>query len=130
MQELGKAHKARVKVIVGDDLLKQNYPMVHAVGRASARAPRLIDLVWGNESDPKVTLVGKGVCFDTGGLDLKPAAGMLMMKKDMGGAATVLAVASMIMATGLPVRLRVLVPAVENAVSGNAFRPMDVVPTR
>ena len=130
VQELGKAHKARVKVIVGDDLLKQNYPMVHAVGRASARAPRLIDLVWGKESDPKVTLVGKGVCFDTGGLDLKPAAGMLMMKKDMGGAATVLAVASMIMATGLPVRLRVLVPAVENAVSGNAFRPMDVVPTR
>jgi leucyl aminopeptidase len=128
--DLGKAHKARVKVIVGDDLLKQNWPMVHAVGRASARAPRLIDLVWGKESDPKVTLVGKGVCFDTGGLDLKPSTGMLNMKKDMGGAATVLAVASMVMAAKLPVRLRMLVPAVENSVSGNAFRPLDVVPTR
>ena len=129
-QDLAKKHKAKVKVIVGDDLLKQNWPMVHAVGRASTRAPRLIDLVWGREGDPKVTLVGKGVCFDTGGLDLKPATGMLMMKKDMGGAATVLAVASMVMAAKLPVRLRVLVPAVENSVSGNAFRPMDVVPTR
>ncbi len=129
-EELAKAHKAALKVIVGDDLVKQNYPMVHAVGRASSRAPRLIDLTWGNEDDPKVTLVGKGVCFDTGGLDLKPASGMLNMKKDMGGAATVLAVAAMVMATGLPVRLRVLVPAVENSVSGNAFRPLDVVPTR
>jgi len=129
-QKLARAHKAKIKVIVGDDLLKQNYPTIHAVGRASVRAPRLIDLTWGKASDPKVTLVGKGVCFDTGGLDLKPAAGMLMMKKDMGGAATVLAVASMIMATGLRVRLRVLVPAVENSVSGNAFRPMDVVRTR
>ncbi|SEO86387.1 leucyl aminopeptidase [Rhodospirillales bacterium URHD0017] len=129
-QDLAKTHKARIKVIVGDDLLKQNYPMVHAVGRASTRAPRLIDLTWGKESDPKVTLVGKGVCFDTGGLDLKPASGMLMMKKDMGGAATVMAVAAMVMAANLPVRLRLLVPAVENSVSGNAFRPMDVVPTR
>ena len=129
-QALAKAHKAKVKVIVGDDLLKNNYPTIHAVGRASARPPRLIDLTWGKASHPKVTLVGKGVCFDTGGLDLKPAAGMLMMKKDMGGAATVLAAASMIMATGLPVRLRVLVPAVENSVSGNAFRPMDVIKTR
>ncbi len=129
-QALGKAHKAKVHVIVGDDLLKQNYPMVHAVGRASSRAPRLIDLVWGRESDPKVTLVGKGVCFDTGGLDLKPATGMLNMKKDMAGAATMMAVASMVMATNLPVRLRLLVPAVENSVSGNAFRPLDVVPTR
>ena len=129
-QDLAKAHKARIKVIVGDDLLKQNYPMVHAVGRASTRAPRLIDLTWGKESDPKVTLVGKGVCFDTGGLDLKPASGMLMMKKDMGGAATVMAVAAMVMSAELPVRLRLLVPAVENSVSGNAFRPMDVVPTR
>ena len=129
-QDLAKTHKARIKVIVGDDLLKQNYPMVHAVGRASTRAPRLIDLTWGKESDPKVTLVGKGVCFDTGGLDLKPASGMLMMKKDMGGAATVMAVAAMVMAAKLPVRLRLLVPAVENSVSGNAFRPMDVVPTR
>ena len=129
-QALGKTHKARVRVIVGDDLLKQNYPMVHAVGRASSRAPRLIDLVWGRESDPKVTLVGNGVCFDTGGLDLKPATGMLNMKKDMGGAATMMAVAAMVMAARLPVRLRLLVPAVENSVSGNAFRPLDVVPTR
>ncbi|MSP77469.1 MAG: leucyl aminopeptidase family protein [Rhodospirillaceae bacterium] len=129
-QALAKTHKAKFSVIVGDDLLKKNYPMVHAVGRASTRAPRLIDLVWGRESDPKVTLVGKGVCFDTGGLDLKAAAGMLNMKKDMGGAATVLAVAAMVMACGLRVRLRVLVPAVENSVSGNAFRPLDVVPTR
>jgi leucyl aminopeptidase len=129
-QDLAKAHKAKIRVIVGDDLLKQNYPMVHAVGRASSRAPRLIDLSWGKESDPKVTLVGKGVCFDTGGLDLKPSTGMLMMKKDMGGAATVMAVAAMVMSAKLPVRLRLLVPAVENSVSGNAFRPMDVVPTR
>jgi leucyl aminopeptidase len=130
VQALGKTHKAKVSVIVGDDLLKKNYPMVHAVGRASSRAPRLIDLTWGKASDPKVTLVGKGVCFDTGGLDLKPASGMLNMKKDMGGAATMLAVAGMIMGTGLPVRLRLLIPAVENSVSGNAFRPLDVVPTR
>ncbi len=129
-QALAKAHKAKLNVIVGDDLLKKNYPMVHAVGRASARAPRLIDLTWGRAGDPKVTLVGKGVCFDSGGLDLKPASGMLNMKKDMGGAATMMAVASMIMATKLPVRLRLLIPAVENSVSGNAFRPLDVVPTR
>ena len=129
-QALAKQHKAKISVIVGDDLLKKNYPMIHAVGRASTRAPRLIDLTWGRDSDPKVTLVGKGVCFDTGGLDLKPAAGMLNMKKDMGGAATVMAVAAMVMAARLPVRLRLLVPAVENSVSGNAFRPLDVVPTR
>ena len=129
-QSLAKQHGARLKVIVGNDLLKQNYPMVHAVGRASARAPRLIDLTWGKREAPKVTLVGKGVCFDTGGLDLKPATGMLNMKKDMGGAATMLAVAAMVMAAKLPVRLRLLVPAVENSVSGNAFRPLDVVPTR
>ena len=129
-QVLAKAHGAKCRVIVGEDLLKQNYPMIHAVGRASTRAPRLIDLVWGNESAPKVTLVGKGVCFDTGGLDLKPATGMLNMKKDMGGAATMMAVAAMVMAARLPVRLRLLVPAVENSVSGNAFRPLDVVPTR
>src|SRR5476651_2505862 len=129
-QAMAKAHKAKISVIVGDDLLKKNYPMVHAVGRASTRAPRLIDLTWGRESDPKVTLVGKGVCFDTGGLDLKAAAGMLNMKKDMGGAATMMAVASMIMACKLPVRLRLLVPAVENSVAGNAFRPLDVITTR
>ena len=130
VQALGKAYKATVSVIVGDELLQKNYPMVHAVGRASSRAPRLIDLTWGKPGDPKVTLVGKGVCFDTGGLDLKPASGMLNMKKDMGGAATMLAVAGMIMGTNLPVRLRLLIPAVENSVSGNAFRPLDVVPTR
>jgi leucyl aminopeptidase len=129
-EALARTHKARVNVIIGGELLKQNYPMVHAVGRASARAPRLIDLTWGREDDPKVTLVGKGVCFDSGGLDLKPASGMLNMKKDMGGAATMMAVAAMIMATRLPVRLRLLVPAVENSVAGNAFRPLDVVPTR
>jgi leucyl aminopeptidase len=129
-QALAKKFKARIKVIVGDDLLKQNYPTIHAVGRASTRAPRLIDLTWGKESDPKVTLVGKGVCFDTGGLDLKPATGMLNMKKDMGGAATMMAVAGMVMACKLPVRLRLLVPAVENSVAGNAFRPLDVITTR
>src|SRR5476651_331312 len=129
-QAMAKTHKAKISVIVGDDLLKKNYPMVHAVGRASVRAPRLIDLTWGNPNDPKVTLVGKGVCFDTGGLDLKPASGMLNMKKDMGGAATVMAVAAMVMACKLPVRLRLLVPAVENSVSGNAFRPLDVITTR
>ena len=126
---LAKRHKAKCAVIVGDTLLKRNYPAVHAVGRAAADEPRLIDLRWGTRG-PKVTLVGKGVCFDTGGLDLKPAAGMKLMKKDMGGAAHVLGLASLIMAEKLPLRLRVLIPAVENAVSGNAFRPLDVLQTR
>ena len=126
---LARHHKARCKVILGEALLKQNYPAVHAVGRASDRAPRLIDLRWGSKG-PKVTLVGKGVCFDSGGLDLKSAAGMKLMKKDMGGAAHVLGLAAAIMGAGLKLRLRVLVPAVENAVSGNAMRPLDVVPTR
>jgi len=130
-RDLAKKHKAKVKVTVGDDLLKDNFPTIHAVGRASDRAPRLIDMTWGPaRGAPKVTLVGKGVCFDTGGLDLKPPAGMLNMKKDMGGAANVLAVAAMIMGADLPVRLRVLIPAVENAVSGNAMRPLDVIKTR
>jgi leucyl aminopeptidase len=129
-QALAKQHGAKCTVIVGDALLKQNWPMVHAVGRASSRPPRLIDMVWGPADAPKITLVGKGVCFDSGGLDLKPAGGMLLMKKDMGGAAHVLALASMIMATKLNVRLRVLVPAVENSVSGDAFRPLDVLQTR
>ena len=115
--------------IVGDDLLDQNFPLIHTVGRASAVAPRLIDFSWGN-TGPKLTLVGKGVCFDTGGLNLKPGASMGLMKKDMGGAANVLGLAQMIMALNLPVRLRVLIPAVENAVSGNAFRPGDVLPSR
>ncbi len=127
---LADRHKAKVSVVLGDALLAENFPMIHAVGRASAEAPRLIDLTWGEPSAPKVTLVGKGVCFDTGGLDIKPASGMLLMKKDMGGAANVLGLASMVMAAKLPVRLRVLVPAVENAISGNAFRPGDVLRSR
>jgi len=121
---------ARCRLIVGDALLTENYPAVHAVGRASTRAPRLVDLTWGDARAPKLTLVGKGVCFDSGGLDLKTASGMRMMKKDMGGAATLLGLAQAIMALNLPVRLRVLVPAVENSVAGNAFRPLDVLSTR
>jgi len=121
---------ATVAVTVGDDLLAENYPMIHAVGRASVDQPRLIDLIWGKADDPRITLVGKGVCFDSGGLDLKPASAMLLMKKDMGGAANVLGLARMIMALQLPVRLRVLIPAVENAVSGNAFRPGDILASR
>ncbi|WP_407696685.1 leucyl aminopeptidase family protein [Sneathiella aquimaris] len=122
--------EARQTNIVGDDLLTYHYPMVHAVGRASSEAPRLIDMVWGDSDAPKVTIVGKGVCFDTGGLDLKPSAAMLMMKKDMGGAAMALALSHLIMDANLPVRLRVLIPAVENAVSGNAYRPGDVLVSR
>ena len=118
------------RVIEGDALLEKGFPMVHAVGRASTRAPRLIDATWGDETDPKVTLVGKGVIFDTGGLDIKPANAMTLMKKDMGGAANVLALAAMVMDAELPVRLRVIIPAVENAISGNAFRPGDVLPSR
>jgi leucyl aminopeptidase len=114
---------------VGDELLAQNFPMIHAVGRAAEQEPRLIDLKWGS-AGPKITLVGKGVCFDTGGLDLKPAASMALMKKDMGGSANVIALAHMIMRMKLPVQLRVLIPAVENAVSGNAFRPKDILMSR
>ena len=121
---------ATPSVIVGDDLLNQNFPMIHAVGRASDQAPRLLDMTWGSESAPKVTLVGKGVCFDTGGLNIKPGASMGLMKKDMGGAATVLGLAHMIMALKLPVRLRVLVPAVENSISAGAFRPQDILTSR
>lgn len=127
---LAAEYGGTASVIVGDDLLTANYPAIHAVGRASTRAPRLIDLRWGAADRPRLTLVGKGVCFDTGGLDLKGAAGMLRMKKDMGGAATVLGLAAMVMAAELPVRLRVLIPAVENAVAGNAYRPGDVLETR
>lgn len=126
---LGRAHGAKVSVIVGDELLKAGYPAIHAVGRASGRAPRLIDLRWGAKG-PRITLVGKGVCFDTGGLDLKSAGNMKLMKKDMGGAAHVLGLAKMIMAAGLPLRLRVLIPAVENSVSGDAVRPLDILRTR
>jgi leucyl aminopeptidase len=121
---------ARQRVISGDALLAENYPTIHAVGRASERAPRLVDIVWGDAAAPKVTLVGKGVCFDSGGLDLKAASGMLNMKKDMAGAAIMLGLAQAIMTARLPVRLRVLLPLVENAVSGNAMRPRDVVKTR
>ena len=122
--------EARQTNIVGEDLLTYHFPMVHAVGRASAQEPRLIDMVWGDQEAPKVTLIGKGVCFDTGGLDLKPSAAMLTMKKDMGGAAIVLGLAYMIMHAGLPIRLRVLIPAVENSVSANSFRPGDVLTSR
>lgn len=125
-----KRHKLDVKVIAGDDLLKQNFPMIHAVGRAAAEAPRLVEFAWGKAKDPKVTLVGKGVTFDTGGLDIKPSAGMLLMKKDMGGAANVLGLAHAIIDAGLRVRLRVLIPIVENAISGPAFRPGDVLRAR
>ncbi|HVJ44571.1 MAG TPA: leucyl aminopeptidase family protein [Dongiaceae bacterium] len=129
VKAVAKEHKAKVKEIVGDDLLKQNYPTIHMVGRASSRAPRLIDLRWGSEG-PKLTLVGKGVCFDTGGLDLKGGNYMRLMKKDMGGAALMLGLAQAIMDAKLKLRLRLLIPAVENSVSGNAMRPLDVVKTR
>lgn len=128
--KLAKAHKATIKVTRGDDLLKANLPMVHAVGRASTTPPRLIDFTWGNRKAPKLTLVGKGVAYDTGGLNIKPGSSMRNMKKDMGGAAHVLALAQMIMQAKLNVRLRVLIPAVENSIAGNAFRPGDVLPTR
>ncbi len=130
VRETGKKFGAKVSEIVGDDLLKKNYPAIHIVGRASPRAPRLIDLTWGNPKHPKVTLVGKGVCFDTGGLDLKPSSAMYLMRKDMGGAAIALGVARMVMERKLPVRLRLLIPAVENAVDGKSFRPSDILTMR
>ena len=129
-RQLARRFGAQVKVTKGEALLRNNFPAIHAVGRASIDAPRLIDISWGRKSHPKVTLVGKGVCFDSGGLDLKSAAGMRQMKKDMGGAANVLGLALAVMATGLPVALRVLIPAVENAVAGNAYRPGDIIATR
>jgi len=127
---VAKAAGAKHRVIVGDELLAENFPTIHAVGRAAAQPPRLVDIVWGEATAPKVTLVGKGVCFDTGGLDLKTASGMRLMKKDMAGAAIVLGLAQAIMDANLPVRLRVLLPLVENAVAGNAVHPMDIVRTR
>lgn len=130
MQQLANDHQADFSQIIGDELLDKGYPTIHMVGRASKHSPQLLDLRWGRADAPKVTLVGKGVCFDSGGLDIKPAAGMRQMKKDMGGAAHVLALAKLIMANQLDVQLRVLVPAVENAIAGNAFRPGDVVKTR
>ena len=127
---LAARHGAHVHSIVGDDLLTQDFPMIHAVGRASPRPPRLIDMTWGPDDAPKITLVGKGITFDTGGLDIKPASGMLIMKKDMGGAATALALAHMIMGQKLRCRLRVLIASAENSISGDAFRPGDILQSR
>ncbi|MFZ3224708.1 MAG: leucyl aminopeptidase family protein [Xanthobacteraceae bacterium] len=129
-RKLAARHSATINAVVGEELLDKNFPLIHAVGRAATSAPRLIDLTWGDDKHPCVTLVGKGVCFDTGGLDIKPDSGMLNMKKDMGGAATALALASMIMARGLKIRLRVLIPAVENSIAAASFRPRDVYTSR
>jgi leucyl aminopeptidase len=130
-EKLAKTHSATLKVTKGDTL-EQEYPMVHAVGRAATRhhAPRIMHLTWGKDSDPVLAIVGKGVCFDSGGLDVKSAAGMKLMKKDMGGAAHAIALAGLVMGARLPVRLHLLVPAVENAISSNSFRPGDVLKTR
>ena len=127
---VAKQHGAKFRQVVGDALLKQNFPSIHAVGRASTRAPRLVELNWGKPRDPLLCIVGKGVCFDSGGLDIKGAEGMRQMKKDMGGAANALGLAALVMAVGLPVRLQVLLPMVENAIAGNAYRPGDVFKTR
>ncbi len=129
-EAVARAHGAAFEAIVGDDLLTQNYPLIHAVGRASAQAPRLLHLSWGDPSAKKLALVGKGVCFDTGGLDLKPSAGMRVMKKDMGGAAHALALAQIVMDAKLNVKLDVYLPVVENSVSGDAFRPGDIIKSR
>ncbi len=129
VRALAEEQGASVEAVVGDALLAQNFPMIHAVGRAAQQAPRLLDLRWGS-AGPQLTLVGKGVCFDTGGLNLKPGGSMGLMKKDMGGAATVLGLAHMILALDLPLRLRVLIPAVENAIDGRSFRPQDVLTSR
>ena len=126
---VAREHGAVPQEILGDEL-RRGFPAIHAVGQASASTPRLVDFAWGDPAHPRVTIVGKGVCFDTGGLDIKPAAGMALMKKDMGGAACVLGLAQLVMASRLPVRLRVLIPAVENAIAGNAYRPGDVIRTR
>lgn len=130
LRRLAEHYGASVTSIVGEDLLAQNFPLVHAVGRASDRKPRLVEMRWGEKGNPRVTLVGKGVCFDTGGLDIKGAANMALMKKDMGGAANVLALALMIMDAGLKIELQVLVPMVENSISGSAFRPGDIYRSR
>jgi leucyl aminopeptidase len=122
--------EAQTCIVAGEELLTANFPAIHAVGRASTREPRLVEMTWGDEDAPQLVLVGKGVCFDTGGLDLKSAAGMALMKKDMGGAAHALALARLVMENRLPVRLRLLISAVENSVSGNAYRPGDIIPTR
>lgn len=127
---VARQHGAKFKEIVGDALLKQGFPAIHAVGRAAAREPRLIELNWGDAKAPRLSIVGKGVCFDSGGLDIKSPDGMRLMKKDMGGAANALGLAQMVMALGLPVHLQVLIPAVENAIAGNAYRPGDIFKTR
>ncbi len=129
-RDLARHHGAKLAITLGDNLLKKNYPLIHAVGRASTHAPRLIEFNWGKSTEPKLTLVGKGVCFDTGGIDIKRSSDIAIMKKDMGGAAVVLGLAHMIMDAKLAVRLRVLIPAVENSVSGNAYRPGDVFKSR
>lgn len=129
-RELATAFGAGIKVTEGSGLLSDNFPMIHAVGRASDRSPRLIDLRWGAEHAPKVTIVGKGICFDTGGLDIKPSSAMALMKKNMEGAASALSFALLVMRTKLPMRLRVLIPAAENSIAGNAFRPGDVLTSR
>ena len=130
MSDLASEFNAQFHTVDGDALLSNNYPAIHAVGRASVHSPQFLSLEWGQPDRPNVTLIGKGVCFDSGGLDIKNAAGMRYMKKDMGGAAQVLGLARLVMSTQLPVRLRVLVPAVENAISGNAYRPGDIITTR
>ncbi|PIQ36285.1 MAG: leucyl aminopeptidase [Lysobacterales bacterium CG17_big_fil_post_rev_8_21_14_2_50_64_11] len=130
VREIAQRHGAQVAVIAGDDLLAHGFPAIHAVGRASHRAPRLIELSWGDPTHPAIALVGKGVCFDTGGLDIKPSDGMRHMKKDMGGAAHAIALAELVMACTLPVHLRLYLPAVENAIAANAYRPGEVVATR
>ena len=129
-RDLANRFGGSIKVTEGSSLLADNFPMIHAVGRASDRLPRLIDLRWGSERAPKVTVVGKGICFDTGGLNIKPGSGMALMKKDMGGAAAALAFALLVMRAGLPIRLRVLIPAADNSIAGNAFRPGDVLKSR
>jgi leucyl aminopeptidase len=130
VQDVAKHFDADCSIIEGDALIEKNFPLIHAVGRASASAPRLIDLTWGKPKAPKITLVGKGICFDSGGLNIKPGNSMALMKKDMSGAATALALASMIMSAKLPVRLRLIIPAAENAISNNAYRPGDVLSSR
>ena len=130
VQRLALQHEAECRMIVGEELLRQNYPLIYEVGKGSAREPRLIDMRWGKRGAPQVTLVGKGVCFDTGGLDIKPSSGMILMKKDMGGAALVLALARMLMDADAPIQLRLLIPAVENSISGRSYRPSDVLRTR
>jgi leucyl aminopeptidase len=130
VQRLALQHEAECRILVGEELLRQNYPLIYEVGKGSAREPRLIDMRWGRKGAPLVTLVGKGVCFDTGGLDIKPSSGMILMKKDMGGAALTLALARMLMDADAPVQLRLLIPAVENSISGRSFRPSDVLRSR